>query len=190
MKRLILISAAVAVASACAVKPQIQWEESYDFAAIDSFAWKQSPAAVSLENQDPFLHAHVVNAIEYYLTQNGLTEVESNPDVFVTYYGSTDTQTQLQSSSYGYSWGGYGRPGWGYYGYGRAGPAYTTTRVVEYQRGTLVVDIIDAASSELVWRGTVSDISVSDDPEKMRKNVSKAIAQMAKQAEKLSNQAG
>ena len=37
------------------------------------------------------------------------------------------------------------------------GPVSTTTRVVEYTKGTLVVDIWDAATKELVWRGEVTD---------------------------------
>jgi Domain of unknown function (DUF4136)/Protein of unknown function (DUF1254) len=77
-----------------------------------------------------------------------LTEVESNPDVVVTYYATSETQLRLQTDSYGYGWGGYGRGGWGYYGYGVGGPFSTTTRVTEYERGTLVVDIVDAQSND------------------------------------------
>jgi hypothetical protein len=47
------------------------------------------------------------------------------------------------------------------------------------------VDIVAAASNELIWRATASDISVSDKPDKMRRNVEKAIEAMAKQARKL-----
>jgi len=186
--RLIAITGLFAALPALAAKPQIQWNSDYDFASIDSFAWKDSPAAMSLAQAEPFLHAHIENAIEFELTSSGLTEVESNPDVLVTYYGSTETEVQLQSDSYGYGWGGYGSPGWGYYGYGRGyvgGPISTTTRVVEYERGTLIVDIVDASSSELIWRGAVSDITVTDDPEKMQKNMTKAIQKMVKQSQKL-----
>lgn len=181
----ILIAAGLAAAPAYAAKPQIQWNSDYDFAAVSSFAWKESPGSASLAQSDPFLHSHIVNAIEYQLTGSGLTEVESNPDVLVTYYGSTDTEVRLQSDSYGYGWGGYGGAGWGYYGYGRVGPVSTTTRVVEYERGTLVIDVIDASSNELVWRGTAADLSVSDNPEKNKKTITKAIEKMVKQSEKL-----
>ena len=36
-----------------------------------------------------------------------------------------------------------------------------------------------------MWRGTVSDIVITDNPAKMQKNVTKAIEKMAKQAQKL-----
>ena len=47
------------------------------------------------------------------------------------------------SAHYGY--------GWGWYGSGR-----TNTYVNEWDEGTLLVDIVDAASNELVWRGSVT----------------------------------
>lgn len=187
--RVTLLAATLLSTAALAAKPQIQWNQAYDFSSVGTFAWKQSPAAATLERADPFLHSHIVNAIEYQLTSSGLTEVTSNPDVLVTYYASSDTEVRLQSDSYGYGWGGYGGPGWGYYGYGGVGPVSTTTRVVEYQRGTLVIDIVDAASNELIWRGTMTDIVIPDSPEKLQKNVTKAIEKMVKQSQKLRNKA-
>ena len=65
-----------------------------------------------------------------------------------------------------------------------AGPVSTTTRVVEYEEGTLVVDLWDAAERELVWRGTVSRV-FSDNLQKAEKQVVKAIQKMAKQGRKL-----
>jgi hypothetical protein len=67
---------------------------------------------------------------------------------------------------------------------GPVGSVSTTTRAVEYQRGTLVVDIWDAATKELVWRGEVSD-TLPDNPQKAEKLVVKAIGKMADQGRKL-----
>ena len=187
--RLILLAAALAATPSFAAKPQIQWNTEYDFSSISTFMWQDSPVAVSLAQSEPFLHGHIVNAIEFQLTSSGLTEVQGNADVLVTYYGSVDTEVQLQSNSFGYGWGGYGGPGWGYYGYGGGGPVSTTTRAVEYQRGTLVVDIVDASTNELIWRGTSAEISVTDDIEKLQKNITKAIEKMVKQSQKLRERA-
>jgi len=175
---------AAMAAPAYAAKPQIQWDPDYDFSSIGTFQWAEPPEA-SLADSDPFLHRHIVNAIQYELTSHGFSEVDTNPDVRVTYHMSTDTDVRLQSSSVGYGFGNYGRRGWGYYGYGFGGPVYTDTRVVEVERGNLMVDIWDAASDELVWRGQVDQITVSDNPQKMRRNVEKAVKKMAKQADKL-----
>jgi Domain of unknown function (DUF4136) len=93
---------------------------------------------------------------------------------------------RLESDSYGYGFGGYGGAGWGRYGYGYgyAGPVSTTTRVVEYDEGTLVVDIWAAANKQLIWRGTASRV-FSDDVDKAESQVVKIIKDMAKQSKKL-----
>ena len=168
--------------SAQAQKPQIQWNNSYSFDAVKTFAWQDTPET-SLEDRNPFMHSLIKNTIEAELATSGLTEVEANPDVWVNYHASTTTDTQLRTDSYGYSMGGYGMAGWGYYGMA-AGPVSSTTRVVEYTRGTLVVDIWDAKSKELVWRGMVSD-TLPDNVQKAEKLVVKAIGKMADQGRKL-----
>ena len=168
--------------SAQAQKPQIQWNNNYNFDAVNTFAWQDTPDT-SLEDKNPFMHSLIKNTLEAELATSGLTEVESNPDVWVNYHASTETEVQLRSDSYGYSFGAYGMGGWGYYGMA-AGPVSTTTRVVEYERGTLVVDIWDAATKELVWRGQVSD-TLPDNPQKAEKLVVKAIGKMADQGRKL-----
>jgi hypothetical protein len=170
---------------AYAAKPQIQWDEAYDFTTVKTFQWQANPDS-SLEKRNPFMHSRVVTAIEYELTATGLTEVQSNPDVYVTYHTSTENKVRLESDSYGYGFGGYGTVGWGHYGYGMAygGPVSTTTRVVEYDEGTLVVDIWDAKTKQLVWRGTATRV-FSEDVDKAESQVVKIIKDMAKQSKKL-----
>ena len=168
--------------SAQAQKPQIQWNNSYDFDAVQTFAWQDTPET-SLEERNPFMHSLIKNTIEAELATSGLTQVDADPDIWVNYHASTTVDTQLRTDSYGYTMGGYGMAGWGYYGMA-AGPVSSTTRVVEYTRGTLVVDIWDAASKELVWRGTVSD-TLPDNVQKAEKLVVKAIGKLADQGRKL-----
>lgn len=170
-------------ASAFADKPQIQWANQYDFRAIETFQWQSTPDS-SLAQRNPFMHSRIVTSIEFHLAEAGLTEVDSDPDVYVTYHTSTNERIRLQSETWGYSFGGYGRGAWGHYGYGRVGPITTDTRVIEYDEGTLVVDIWDADSAELVWRGSVTEV-FSDDPQKAEKQAVKAIERMAERGRKL-----
>ncbi|MEE9264899.1 MAG: DUF4136 domain-containing protein [Vicinamibacteria bacterium] len=46
--------------------------------------------------------------------------------------------------------------------------------------GTLVVDIWDASTKKLVWRGTASK-TLSDDPSKSTKNINEAMAKIFKE---------
>lgn len=178
-----LLCATFIALPAHAAKPQIQWDKAYDFTQVKTYQW-QIPADESLAQSNPFLHQFIQQQLEAKLTEAGLTKTDGTPDVYVTYHGSTQTETQLHSDSFGYGISGYGMGGWGMYGYGM-GPVSTTTRVVNYTKGTLVVDIWDPDTKQLVWRGTANDILISDSNEKTQKNISKAIEAMAKQNRKL-----
>ena len=69
--------------------------------------------------------------------------------------------------SYGYGYGRYGRPMGG----------YSETRVSEYTQGTLIIDIVDAASNELVWRGsTEGRVREKKTPEEREKRIRDAVA--------------
>lgn len=178
-----VLAASAITLSAHAVKPQIQWNSEYAFQNVKTFAWQETPET-SLERRNPFMHSLIKNTIEGELAASGLTQVESNPDVYVNYHASTSTSVELRSDSYGYGFGAYGMGSWGYYGVRPIGPVSTTTRVVEYDMGTLVVDIWDAATEELVWRGEVTD-SLPDSTQKTEKTIVKAIEKLAAQGRKL-----
>jgi len=167
-----------------AQKPQIQWDKNYDFSNVKSFMW-QPPSAPSLADENPFMHKFIEESIETELQNVGFTKVTENPDVYVTYHGSVNTEVQLQSSSFGFSVGSYGMGPWGGMSGVAAGPTHTTTREVQTKKGTLVVDIVDAKEKQLVWRGTSSGILISDSQEKTEKAVGNAIKDMAKQGRKL-----
>jgi hypothetical protein len=182
----VLLTTLMLAPAAHAAKPNIQWNKEYDFSHIKTYAW-QDPTAPSLAQSNPFMHKFIQDQIELRLTEAGLMKAAAGaaPDIFVTYHGSVQNNVQLQSDSFGYGFGGYGGAGWGMYGYGAAGPVSTTTRVVEYKEGTLIVDIIDPMKKELVWRGSSTPILISDSNDKTEKNISKALDAMVKQNSKL-----
>ncbi len=93
----------------------------------------------------------------------GWKKVADNPNVVVVLHGATQTKRNA-STFYSGMGGGYG--GYRYGGFGGMGTASTV--VNEYQVGTLVVDIFDAKSKNLVFRGTAED-EISDNPEKNKK---------------------
>jgi hypothetical protein len=86
-----------------------------------------------------------------------------NPDLLVNFYVQTEEKiktTQTPTSNVGYyGYRGYGGYGGGYNSWGGYGG--TETRVTQYTEGTVNVDLIDNAASQLVWEvalvGRVTD---------------------------------
>ena len=94
----------------------------------------------------------------------------------VVLHGATEKQRTLNTFYSGMGgYGGYGYRGWG----GGMGMGTATTTTSEYLVGTLVVDIFDAKTKALMYRGTATD-ELSDKPEKNQKKLAKASDKLFK----------
>src|SRR6202142_4711864 len=68
--------------------------------------------------------------------------------------------------------------GWRWRGFGGMGEATTTEQ--DKKEGTLVVDLYDTNSKQLIWRGSAED-TLSDKAEKNEKSLDKGVAKMFKE---------
>lgn len=95
-----------------------------------------------------FTQKRIDDGITQALTSKGWTAVTSNPSIVVYPHVVLSEQTQLNTMNTG--------GGWGYRGWGGMGGMSTTT-VQKIPMGTLIVDLVDPATKEMVWRGTATD---------------------------------
>ena len=167
------LAAALVFASAAAFAQDVKtdFDKNANFAAIKTFAVK-----IGTSWNNPISEKRVTDEIAQTLTEKGWTKTDANPDALVLLHGATEKQRSLNTFYSGMGgYGGYGYRGWG--GMGGMGTATTTTS--EYLVGTLVVDIFDAKSKALLFRGTASD-ELSDKPDKNIKKLDKATNKMFK----------
>ena len=187
--RVLLVLLAVVIAGpAFAQKIYIDYDRDYDRSKNKTFAWTDSDEA-TLAHTDPMLHSQIVITLAEYITAGGLTQVDSDPDLYFTYHGSAEEEITVSTTSLGYgypvgwgssSYGGYG----GYYGnhYGGVYTGYagvSTATESAYRVGTLVVDVWDAKTETLVWRGIVADITITENRAKLDKKIDKALKKMS-----------
>jgi hypothetical protein len=150
----------------------IDFDRDADFTKYKTYAYQ-----VCHRVENPLVDKRIVKELESRIAMEGLIGAEADPDVNVTYHSSTSEEFAVDTNTWGY---GFGRGwGWGHGGgsFGGGGPVSTTTTVRKYTRGTLVVDIWDARTKQLVWRGTATD-TVSENPEKNEKKLKKAMEKM------------
>ena len=104
-------------------------------------------------------------------------EVPHGGDVVITAIGGQNEAKQYQSFydglGPGFGYGGYG----GWWGGGWGGGGENTTTVREIPIGTLVVDMYDTHTKNLVWRGTSNEQN-SDNMNKNSGKLQKAIDEM------------
>lgn len=156
---------ALEVAPLPAASVERDFDPDADFSAFHTFAWKESPHTRLVARRNSLSDKRIRAAVESALEGRGFRRAEGHPDFFVTYQAGV--RNRLQVTEYGY-----GRPRW----WGR------DVRVRSYRQGTLVVDVIDAESDQLVWRGAVSDaLPTTRDPDKRQKKLDKAVAKLFKE---------
>lgn len=155
----IVVAAVIVAAPAAAQQVFVDYDSSMDRAAYETFDWAPTPET-SLEEIDPVIHSQIKNAIEFYLSQGGLAQVdEGMPDLLVTYHTGVAGLVRLDAASYGYDYG----PDWTWDpAWGDAAGDFDR-KVRTYPRGTLIIDIWDLRAERVVWRGTVAGL-VPEDP--------------------------
>ena len=99
--------------------------------------------------------------------------MDKDPDLRVVYSKSLKDQKQVVGTGYGFG------PGWGW-GWGW-GPGISTVQYNTYitREGTLVVELANAKTPQLLWRGSAT-ATISDNSEKNIKTLDKALSKLFK----------
>ena len=168
VKTLVLAGFVLAVAGAARAQDvSVDFDKAANFGAIKTFSLK-----LGTSWGNPIGEKRVVDEITGALVAKGWTLApEGQADAQVVLHGASQTKRSL--STFYSGMGGYGYRGWG------GGMGSATTTESEYVVGTLVVDIFDAKTKNLMWRGIAQD-ELSDKPEKNIKKVAKASDKMFK----------
>lgn len=102
---------------------------------------------------------------------------KENPDVLVTYHTDADQAMRMNVTlyQYHYSAGWWWSPLWG-----------SGMDVSSFTQGTLVVDIWNPKTEEIVWRGAVQGVVPENpSPAKAQKTIEKALNLMSKEFHKM-----
>ena len=94
----------LAAAPCAAQKVYVDYDSYADMDSYQTFKWVDTNTT-SLKLDYPEVDSMIKNNIEYYLVKGGMVEDLEDPDVYVTYHASTENQTQLMTSTFGYAYG-------------------------------------------------------------------------------------
>jgi hypothetical protein len=166
-------------------------QDSYDyrrganFAGIKTFAFKATPpmapeAYKTTTYDSPLQRERTMAAITAQLEARGMKRDDRHPDVYIVTHRTYKTDYTYYGGGYGwggpYAWGGYYGgyyPGWA----GWNGGGY----VYEELLGTLTVDVEDAKSGALLWRGVeTKHVHQTSKPYKRDKRVFEEVSDVFK----------
>ena len=178
---LLLIPALLLLGACQTTQLNRDFDPDRDFAAYRSWNWQEP--AVQYRPDDPRLKSDLTeqrirSAVAEQLDQRGLrlAPAGSAGDLKVQVWLIVDQRQDQVTTHYGGFWGGSWNGYWG-------GPGYSETRVLDYQTGTLQIDLYDGKDGKLVWRGSGQQIlrdsqaNPSERSAKIRETVAKVLSQ-------------
>jgi len=141
------------------------YDRNANFTQYKTYSWEQ------VKTKDPLDVDRIKSAVNSALSAKGWTQVDSGGDVSIVAMEITQTQQTLNTFYNGF--GG----GWGWRRFGGGGFGEATTTTDTYKVGTVVVDLFDTKSKQLIWRGSSSD-TLSNNSDKNIKNLDKGVEKM------------
>lgn len=162
----VAITLSAAAGGARAQSVQSDFDRAFDFSKLKTFAFapqQRGPNDPLAAN--PLNDRRIRTALDSQLVAHGYTQDSTGAsDFLVAYHAATRARTSLDA------WG-YGPGRW------RGG----RVDVNQYTEGTLIVDMVDPASKQLLWRGTATGtIQLKDVDKKIREAAKKLTERFVK----------
>jgi hypothetical protein len=162
-----LLWAAPLLLSACAsVDVHTDYDNSVNFSQFTTYFWKELP-----NSANSLMNGRIVSAVDGQLHARGWRRVAENQAqtaLAATVTVRDGQRVDTVHNNLGPAWNGWG---------GRGFSGTTTSRVVNYRVGTLVLDLYDTQSKNAIWRGSASDI-LSNDPATMQRSLNVGIPKL------------
>ena len=190
MKRIghALVALAMVLSSGCAaykMNANAQYHESTDFSGLRDYSWvanQKDDGSADPRINFKFVEPRLRTAVEEELDSKGYAKASNNPDFMLSFYVSRQDRQRVNRDTETGDGPGAGlkymdpalEGGWTYSG--------SETYVHEFSVGTLILDVMDTKSKQLVWRGTAQaqfnpEISFEQKEKKIDQVVQKLLAQ-------------
>jgi hypothetical protein len=157
----------IAVYGCSSLSVNYDFDQNVEWSKFQTYGWLETPQPSSNPSsplQDtPLLKQRIHNSVDYEMEQRGIT-MSDDPDLLVVYH--LGTQEKIQVTDWGYRYSDY------YWGYGGR-----QIDVHQFTEGSLVIDLIDAETKNLVWRATGTGVVDQEQksPDEMQSRADKVI---------------
>ena len=152
--------------SVSAQKVSVGADPGVDLTKYKTYAWSKGTGSAN-----PIVSAMVTAAVDEQLAAKGIQKVDTDPDLTVVVFGSTDSDMHVSNPSWSPSLNSIAT------GVAVGSQSWLVTK------GTLVVDLLDSKTKNSVWRGQATqtlDRGPTGDKAKDAKNVEKPIKNSVK----------
>jgi hypothetical protein len=153
------------------MKISVDYDKENDFTGYRTWDWMTERPGTSNDPRvdHPEVRERIMAVIQEEFIAHGYLRETGNPDFLINYHAALGNQLNVTgiNSMYGYP---YTFGGW---------MTVTSTQSYEWQKGSLILDILDAESKVMVWRGSAeADINVDLPPEARKPQIHEAVQRM------------
>ena len=138
----VLLAAAVSACATMNVSSHV--ERGLDFSQFHTWDWGQRDQIPTTDPRldSPNFQDYLQGAVERQFAQRQITRVDpgTKPDLLVHYHANVQPRIEANSSNPSY---------------GACYDPHCAVRVLEQAVGTILIDVLDARTNRLVWRGWV-----------------------------------
>jgi hypothetical protein len=176
--QLIILSLLIFLHACSGIRVSQDYPAERDYSALETYAWQsesqEKTGDIRLDN--PFRDARIRSAVNKFLQEKGYRQVlDTRPDFYVAYqqkiYSRIDSD---EGSGFVFGMGSFGA---------HSGIGFSAgSRTSNYDESMLVIDILDAGSNDLVWRGTGTRIYAPHaSPEKITQRIDAIVQKILSQ---------
>jgi hypothetical protein len=154
------------------INVRYDFDSERNYSVLHTYDWSPNPrlilAGFQSNEKFTFVDNKIKSLVNSSLITKGFEQDSQNPDFFIVYILGTidkidesEMEYSVGKQTHYLSWGG------------------TFTELKDYDKGTLIIDFVDAKTKELIWRGAATK-SVAENPTQktIEKNLEKAISQL------------
>jgi hypothetical protein len=154
--------------STFAMEVKTDYDKDYKLGGFKTFAFKDQQRG----NRDPLktntlMGERIKDGLTAQLEESGYKLDADNADFIVAFYAGSKEKLDIESFGYGFP----RRWRWGF-------GADIWTRY--YREGSIVADVIDAKTNQLVWRGLVTNTISDKTPDQSEKQINAGTKELVK----------
>ncbi len=143
-------------------------EPGLDISRYHTYSWS-APDALPVPDprlsENPFYKDHIEGAVEKQLATRGFSMASASPDLLVHYHAVIDRRIDVSRINRE--------------GLDCVGPD-CPPEVFEYEAGTLVIDVVDAKTNRVIWRGWAQDTveGVLNNEDRLARQIEQGVTRM------------
>jgi hypothetical protein len=177
MKKVLFITLMAMAIIGSYAQVHVDYDKQINFKKYKTFRFEPGKVIRNLGLKDTstvFLNKYIGEAITRKLAEKGMSPAATHPDLVITYLAGArekqDIQNYVSNPGYLYPYSRfYGFSGWW-------GPQWNNFWVRKYEEGTVIIDVYDVKTNELVWRSfAVSSINNFNEQKFVEKEIKKSF---------------